>query len=1023
MRVRVRWPRSWLCGLALASIAASATAQKPLVEQFTVDSGLPSATIFDLDQDDSGRLWIVNRGGVTVYDGRSFHTFGPEDGLPSRTLRSLAIDDGGQVWVTTRISPEVFFLDDSTWKSLPPPPESFAEQDIVTSLAVVGRGDQATVYLATMANGLLVWRQGAWTKLGTDEGLPSDQVHALVPHLERIAVATSAGLCLLEDLKLDCRIQIAEPRLGNSILAASSLGDAGLWLLGQSWVGHVHDGQLRVVAEDLDLETLDATIPGSVVADTAGSVYFGNSAIAFYIDAESGQIRRLGKRQGLAAEGATALLTDRESNVWVGSLRGLNRLVSWRFESYDRDDGLLESEVSAIAETADGHLVLGHNSGLSFFDGERFETVSFNLPRSQVFSHRVLDMAVDDEGTVWIAAQKVGLLRVTSAPSWTTSMASERPLSVEWHTREGLWIATREALFHRQGSRFVRVDVGLNDSETLRWLHIADDGRVFAGGLGGLRWREGKEWRVARGPIRTANSVFTVFTSPEAVWVGTGAGLYRLDGDDLVQVRKGDLVIDRPVFLIFRDPDGRMWFGTDGDVVVWDGREARHLTAEYGLIGRETNRGAGWVDRQGRVWIGTDKGMSMYRKRFDTRSTAAPLVRVRNLDANGESWPAQEQVQLSHRQRNLTFRFDAVSLSRGDDLLFRHQLEGFDDDWLGPFPLSAGEVRYANLPPGDYRFAVTAGWADGTWSPEARSAPIVITGPFWRQAWFYGLAAMAIGLGIPGVYSLRTRAIRKRNAELEALNLRLNTHIEEREGLISELEIKNQELERFTYTVSHDLKSPLVTIKGFLGYLKKHAANHDVDRMHSDIDRIENAAETMARLLDDLLELSRLGHVAHEPETLPLGELVHDASELVAQQIAERGVDLDVASDLPVVLVDRRQFLEVFQNLIENAVKFMGDQGSPRIEIGVRPEEPRAIIYVRDNGIGVEPRFHEQIFGLFNRLDQSAQGTGVGLALVRRIIEIHGGRIWVESEGTGHGTTFCFTVPLAPRNDQRRMGR
>ena len=115
--------------------------------------------------------------------------------------------------------------------------------------------------------------------------------------------------------------------------------------------------------------------------------------------------------------------------------------------------------------------------------------------------------------------------------------------------------------------------------------------------------------------------------------------------------------------------------------------------------------------------------------------------------------------------------------------------------------------------------------------------------------------------------------------------------------------------------------------------------------------------------------------------------------------------------ELPVVLGDRVRLTEVFQNLIANAVKYMGDQTNPRIEIGSRSDEAEVVCFVRDNGMGIDPRYHEKVFGLFERLDASNEGTGIGLALVKRIIEVHGGRVWVESEGRGQGSTFLFTLP------------
>jgi signal transduction histidine kinase len=105
--------------------------------------------------------------------------------------------------------------------------------------------------------------------------------------------------------------------------------------------------------------------------------------------------------------------------------------------------------------------------------------------------------------------------------------------------------------------------------------------------------------------------------------------------------------------------------------------------------------------------------------------------------------------------------------------------------------------------------------------------------------------------------------------------------------------------------------------------------------------------------------------------------------------------------------------VEALQNLIDNAVKFMGDEPAPRVEIGAEPRATEVVLYVRDNGIGIEPRFHDRVFRIFERLDTSIEGTGIGLALVKRIVEHHGGRIWIESEGKGTGTRICFTLPGA----------
>jgi signal transduction histidine kinase len=234
----------------------------------------------------------------------------------------------------------------------------------------------------------------------------------------------------------------------------------------------------------------------------------------------------------------------------------------------------------------------------------------------------------------------------------------------------------------------------------------------------------------------------------------------------------------------------------------------------------------------------------------------------------------------------------------------------------------------------------------------------------------------------------------------------------EREKIIKELEAKNTELERFTYTVSHDLKSPLITISGFVGLLEADAKSGNTEKFKGDLQRIQDAAEKMQRLLNELLELSRIGRLVNPPSDTSFAKIVEEALSLTRGRLIAGHIKVNVEKDLPIVNGDRPRLVEVMQNLIDNAAKFMGDQPAPLIQIGARQDAHEQIFFIKDNGIGIEPTYRERIFGLFDKLDPQSEGTGVGLALAKRIVEVHGGRIWVESEGRGKGSMFCFTLPI-----------
>ena len=255
---------------------------------------------------------------------------------------------------------------------------------------------------------------------------------------------------------------------------------------------------------------------------------------------------------------------------------------------------------------------------------------------------------------------------------------------------------------------------------------------------------------------------------------------------------------------------------------------------------------------------------------------------------------------------------------------------------------------------------------------------------------------------------------------IEDITERKNSAIE-RDKLMVSLETKNTDMERFTYAVSHDLKSPLVTIKGFIGYLEKDASEGNQKRLSNDIKHINKAANIMGTLLDELLEFSRVGRLDTPYEKISMFELVDETVELLSGRIIEGKVKVNIQPDFPTAFGERPRIREVMQNLIENAVKFMGEQPAPHVEIGSDERNGEVVYYVRDNGVGIDKVCLGKIFGMFERLDTAIDGTGMGLALVNRIIETHGGRIWVESEGKGMGSMFCFTLPQKEKGPSHQI--
>ena len=232
-----------------------------------------------------------------------------------------------------------------------------------------------------------------------------------------------------------------------------------------------------------------------------------------------------------------------------------------------------------------------------------------------------------------------------------------------------------------------------------------------------------------------------------------------------------------------------------------------------------------------------------------------------------------------------------------------------------------------------------------------------------------------------------------------------------------ELARSNAELEDFTYVVSHDLKEPLRGIEAFSGFLAEDYADKLDEQGKKHIGVLRGNAVRMSALIEDLLQLSRVGRVQQECATVAVESLLGDVQRDLQFALEEKKVDLRIQPDLPTITCDEVRIKQVFTNLISNAIKF-NDKPQPVVEIACREDDGSYTFSVRDNGMGIDEQYHEKIFGIFQRLGprEEYEGTGAGLTICKKVVEAHGGRIWVESK-VGKGSTFSFTIPKAPRQE------
>ena len=262
-----------------------------------------------------------------------------------------------------------------------------------------------------------------------------------------------------------------------------------------------------------------------------------------------------------------------------------------------------------------------------------------------------------------------------------------------------------------------------------------------------------------------------------------------------------------------------------------------------------------------------------------------------------------------------------------------------------------------------------------------------------------------------GVMAKAAEVFRMKNEEAENLLRKQKDLTQKLELSRSDLERSNDELDQFVYTVSHDLKTPLVTSTGFIGMIDKFASKGELEKAISKLPKLRKANSRMKQLIDDLLELSRVGRVDLDKEWLDTSSCIAEVIDSLQSKLNDVGLKVKFAPNLPFIYANQSRLLQIIENIVSNAIKYVpGYSDQPVLKIDMIESSKGDILRFKDNGPGIDQKYHKKIFELFQRLDTDIEGTGVGLAIVQKIMKFHGGKVWLLSD-FGHGCNFHFEFP------------
>jgi signal transduction histidine kinase/ligand-binding sensor domain-containing protein/DNA-binding response OmpR family regulator len=1030
------YPRFWQsCRLLLVLLSHVAAAQTLALRRYNTANGLPQTMVYAICQDGRGQLWAGTQGGVCVFNGQEFRTFDGRQNLPDNHVRAVAPAPDGTMWLGHEYGGV-----------------SWLRHERVRRCRLPGLRLPAHVRSIYCATNQIIWvgtaGQGLWRlqcgprdttlmHFGRAQGLPSDSVNYIKPGpAGQLWVATTGGLMALATTTARQLAPALAPPVSGGTSGFFKVSDTLLWSAttgGLLRLSRPSPGQPWRLRRYTIADGLCSNQTLSVVQDQAGRVWVATSGGLCRAGRGPARFVCFAGQRNFDSDQAHDLLEDREGSLWIVDDNSIGQyLADERFTQYAPTEGLPDNEVHAVLKIGPGAYWVGTRAGLVELRTNSPSVKPFtpvSLPGG-ISGHFVRSLLRDRRGGLWVGTQGEGVSRFNPATHrWTSysqapGVRGQRVASMAEDGRGRLWLATRQSgvVVYDPAQQSFRNFTAENSSlgSNSFWKVFRDRaGRLWLGSDdAGLIRVDTEHDTFRRADGRTGRlSVGSISEDQQGnLWLGSiGAGLLRYEpGSGRLRAfgLETGLQTLNPYF-VQCDSAGHIWLGTNRGLDCFT--IATNKTVSYGLSegfgGLETNQNAVILDEHGQLWVGTVNGLMHYDPRRAHANRVAPKTRLTGLRVAFRDTALTAGLELPYRLNSVAFDYIGVSLTNPAKVRYQYRLRGFDAAWRGP--VTTTSATYTNLPPGDYVFEVKAANNEGIWNQQPAAFSFTVRSPWWRTWSAYLLYASLFGLVLYGVRA-NTKARERQRAEYQL----------ERQALLHLQELDRVKTDFFT-NVSHELRTPLTLILGPAEELANSPADEVVRQQGSVVLR---NAQRLLTLINRLLDLSKLE--AGALRLLPTsGDVARTVRQLVAafeSLAASRSISLHfeaAAPELPLVF-DEAKLEDVLTNLLANALRFTPTGGEVRVRVaGTTPTATAPLggvsIVVQDSGVGIAAPDLPHLFDRFYQASTPAAGplrtgTGIGLALVRELTELHGGTVTVSS-APGAGATFTVWLPAGLR--------
>ena len=1009
---------------------------------------------FGAVQDKDGRMWFATRAGITVYNGLVWKHYDSGSGLPKNSYQKIKTDKQNIVWAVPRyLSNNIVYYKNNKWNLLPLINAASADSYWVNSFDVFYYNNEPVVCIGTN-DGLFVYKDNSWKKITTANGLSDNIILTVTAHNSLCYIVTVKGISVYNGKSFDDSFNKILPAGKKGVVAVAfnkkEKDDGSIWLLAQKWIGFIKDGKLKIVTENIALRSKYTLENIMFEIGRQNNIYFGNRYAKYYLNIKTGKSRPLWIKNGFLSNAATSIFVDREDNVWFTDNRGIEKLNNFIFTNYYESSGLRSNEVSAFIEREPGEYIVGHNDGLTIMHNGEYKRIDIANYDEWIFKPiRILDLFKDKKGDVWIAASYRGLGRLDKYGKikWENYFKDKIVTSALIDKTGRRWVSCDSGLYYALGTKYVQLKTSKKVRLPFRKTFDLGDGNFYvSGNYGAFCYSHGGLTKLFNSNIPAANDVFAMLkTDDGGILIGSADGLYIVKNNKFSKVVINKTSIDKPVYALTKDKNKNIYIGTNEGFFIWNGKETlREYGVSNGLSGNEINRSAFTFDSFGVLWIGTNLGLTKFSMENEKYAIPTPTIDLENLElVDGRTFTLTNDVNLNYNQNTFFLKFCGISFYDEKQIEYKIKLEGFDKDWLTVKQSQIGNIRYTNLPTGEYKLYVVARNQAGIWSAPAASGIISIAKPYYYSWQFILFACILEILIVYMVYKLfvlrvynnnlknqvnhKTQELRKSEYKLRLAYEELEQRVEERTIELAEANKKlrqyadeqkelNADKDKFFSIVAHDLKSPFQGLLGVSSILIEEYENLTGEQIKHFISVLRNSTKNIYSLIENLLQWSRLqtGRVSFDLENLNLFEETAYVQNLLSVNLSQKSIGfVNEIDENYYVFADKKMLHSILQNLGSNAIKFTKRGGT--IIVSAKSLEAYIEITVKDNGNGIS---EEDLFKLFKINEQLStigteeeEGTGLGLTICKEMIEKNKGSIRVESE-VGKGSSFIFTLPI-----------